>query len=104
MTKRLKIIAGILLSAGVLIVLFAHFAGKLADKVIFQPPADTYPELEGVEMAALDGGGQIALRYTPPAKPDGLVFLHCHGNAENLRKIAWRQNFFTLTCKSRFQR
>ena len=94
MTKRLKIITGTLFTAGVLIVLFSYFAGKLADKVIFQPPADTYPELEGVEMAALDGGGQIALRYTPPEKSDGLVFLHCHGNAENLCKIAWRQAFF----------
>lgn len=74
--------------------MIAFIAGCLADKVIFQPPSDNYPELTGIETVELEGGGRVALRFTDPASPDGLVFLHCHGNAENLRTLSWRQEMF----------
>lgn len=76
--------------------MITHLAGVLADKVIFQPPADTYPELKNVQLLDLESDGKIAMRYTEPAAPGGLVFLHCHGNAENLRTLEWRQEMFRL--------
>ena len=82
------------IAAGVVLIVIWHLTGVLADKLIFQPPTDNYPELTGVEMLDLDGGGWIAIRFTPPADPEGTVFLHCHGNAENLRTLAWRQEMF----------
>lgn len=74
--------------------MIVRIAGLLADKVIFQPPADRYPELSGVEMVDIGNAGKIALRFTAPAVPEGVIFLHCHGNAENLRTLAWRQEMF----------
>ena len=93
MKKYLKGTLLVLLIGGVAMGL-VHLAGKLADKVIFQPPADTYPELSGVEMLEVEGKNNIAVRFSAPAQKDGLVFLHCHGNAENLRLLAWRQEMF----------
>lgn len=93
MKKYLKGTLLVLLIGGVAMGL-VHLAGKLADKVIFQPPADTYPELSGVEMLEVEGNNNIAVRFSAPAQKDGLVFLHCHGNAENLRLLAWRQEMF----------
>ena len=91
--KYRKILIGIII---VLIGVFmiVRFAGRLADKVIFQPPADNYPALSGVEMVDVGNAMKIAVRFTPPAASDGLVFLHCHGNAENLRTLEWRQEWF----------
>ena len=80
------------LAGGVMFIAFC--AGCLADRIIFQPRADLYPALDGVEMLDLENNGKIALRYHPPRQDDGIVFLHCHGNAENLRTIAWRQEMF----------
>lgn len=91
---RRKNIFILAIAVGVFLVMIWHITGMLADKVIFQPPADDYPELTGVEMVDVGGGNSIAIRYTPPADPEGVVFLHCHGNAENLRTLAWRQEMF----------
>ena len=89
-----KVLLSLFITAGVLL-LIAHIAGMLADRIIFQPRADLYPDLEGVEILSLKNGeGRIAVRFTPPERSDSLVFLHCHGNAENLRSLAWRQEMF----------
>ena len=68
--------------------------GIIADKLTFLPRSDTYPGLKDIVTADLETGGRIALRYLPPARPGGTVFLHCHGNSENLGTIAWRQELF----------
>lgn len=88
-----KYLFELLTFAGV-VMSIAFCAGCIADRIIFQPRQDLYPELEGVEMLELENAGKIALRYTPSAEADGTVFLHCHGNAENLRTISWRQEMF----------
>ena len=89
-----RVLAVFFITTGVF-ALITHIAGILADKIIFQPRQDTYPELAGVEMIALEKApGKIAVRFTPPAREGGLVLLHCHGNAENLRSLAWRQDLF----------
>ena len=82
MKKYRKYLFAFIVLAGVLM-LITLCAGCMADKIIFQPRPDLYPELDGVEMLALENSGNIALKYTPPAQEDGLIFLHCHGNAEN---------------------
>ena len=93
MKKYRKEILCLLLAAGG-VMLLIHLAGMLADKIIFQPSADTYPGLSGIEMLDVAENNKIAVRFSPPAQKDGLVFLHCHGNAENLRTLAWRQEMF----------
>ncbi|MBE6384712.1 MAG: alpha/beta hydrolase [Lentisphaerae bacterium] len=95
MKKYRKYLFAFIVLAGVLM-LITLCAGCMADKIIFQPRPDLYPKLEGVEMLALKNSGNIALKYTPPAQEEGLIFLHCHGNAENLRTIQWRQELFAL--------
>lgn len=93
--KYLKRILVIFFIAAGVFALITHIAGILADKIIFQPRQDTYPELEGVEMLSLENEqGEIAVRFTPPVRKEGPVVLHCHGNAENLRSLAWRQELF----------
>lgn len=79
--------------SGVIIMLL-KLTGMLADRIIFQPQKDTYPELQGVEFLPVSADTRIAFRYLPPSEPTAPVFLHCHGNAENLRSMAWRQEQF----------
>lgn len=92
--KRYRKYLFILAAAAGVLMLITFCAGCLADKIIFQPRADLYPQLDGVEMLDVEKACRIALRYTPPADSEGMVFLHCHGNAENLRTIQWRQEMF----------
>lgn len=96
MMKRCrKIIFAIIIISGITAVLL-KLTGMLADNFIFQPRKDTYPELDGVGfLPVTPNGDRIAFRYTAPAAPDAPVFLHCHGNAENLRSMAWRQEMFS---------
>ena len=95
MKRYRKIIIAVIVISGITSVLL-KFTGMLADKFIFQPRKDTYPELEGVKFLQVSPqSDRIAFRYTAPKSSDAPVFLHCHGNAENLRSMAWRQEMFS---------
>ena len=92
--KYWKLPAAAALFFGLVAVFIVCGCGIIADKLTFLPRNDTYPGLKDISMADLETGGRIALRYLPPARPDGTVFLHCHGNSESLGSIAWRQELF----------